>query len=145
VLRLKKTKREELTELCKISVQKHAVNNLNPKSLEQFQNEFTDKSTIWLSVMSNDKVVGYAILVDKYKSSKIQLKRIVLEEGSLGNGKRVLELIEKYCLQELDKYTLWLDVYANNTRAIHLYEKLKFVRYSHGMENEREVFFMRKN
>jgi ribosomal protein S18 acetylase RimI-like enzyme len=40
--------------------------------------------------------------------------------------------------------TSWLDVYANNTRAIHLYEKLKFVRYNHGMENEREVFFYEK-
>ena len=95
--------------------------------------------------MSNDKVVGYVILVDEANTNQVQLKHIVIDEQHLGSGKNVLELVEKYCIKKLEKYTLWLDVYADNHRAIALYEKSEFIRYNDGIENGREVWFYRKS
>jgi ribosomal protein S18 acetylase RimI-like enzyme len=36
------------------------------------------------------------------------------------------------------------EIYADNARAVHLYEKLGYVRYNEGMENHREVWFYKK-
>ena len=36
------------------------------------------------------------------------------------------------------------DVYFNNNRAIHVYEKLGYERYKEGFENTKEVYFYRK-
>jgi len=78
------------------------------------------------------------------KTNQVQFKRIVIDEQHLGSGKKVLELVEQYCIKKLDKHTLWLDVYADNHRAIALYEKSEFIRYNDGIENGREVRFYRK-
>jgi len=142
-MHLNKSTKEELNTFFHLSQQKHIGQNLNPKTLEQFQHEFEMKSIIFLSVMSDDKVIGYVILVDEEKTA--QLKRIVIDEQYLGSGKNALELVEQYCVKELEKHTLWLDVYADNHRAISLYEKLKFIRYNDGIENGREVWFYRKS
>jgi len=141
-MNLKKATREELKTYFHLSQQKHIAQNLNPKTLEQFQREFETESIIFLSVMSDDKVIGYVILVDEEKTA--QLKRIVIDEQHLGSGKNALEHVEQYCVKKLEKHTLWLDVYADNHRAIALYEKSEFIRYNDGIENGREVWFYRK-
>jgi len=143
-MHLKKAIKEELKTFFHLSQQKHIAQNLNPKTLEQFQHEFETENIIFLSVMSNDKVVGYVILVDKVKRNQVQLKRIIIDEQHLGSGGKVLKLVEQYCIKKLEKYTLWLDVYADNHRAIALYEKSEFIRYNDGIENGREVWFYRK-
>jgi len=63
----------------------------------------------------------------------------VIDEESLGLGCEVMFLVDEYCLRRLGKDKLWLDVYSDNARAVHLYKKLGYVRYNEGMENHREV------
>ena len=143
MISLKRTNHKDLKIYFHLSQQKHIGKNLNPKTLEQFQSEFETESIIFLSVMSNDKVIGYVILVDEEKI--VQLKRIVIDKQYLGSGKNALELVEQYCVKKLEKHTLCLDVYADNNRAISLYEKSEFIRYNDGIENGREVGFYRKS
>jgi len=144
VTSLKRTNHKDLQTFFHLSQQKHIAQNLNPKTLEQFQREFETKNIIFLSMMSNDKVIGYVILVDEAKTNQVQLKRIVIDQQHLGSGKKVLKLVEQYCIKKLEKHMLWLDVYADNHRAITLYEKSEFIRYNDGIENGREVWFYRK-
>jgi len=144
-MHLKKATKEDLKTYFHLSQQKHIGKNLNPKTLDQFRYEFEQRSVIFLSVMSDDKVIGYVILVDEKRTNQVQLKRIVIDEQHLGSGKKVLELVEQYCITKLDKYSIWLDVYADNHRAIALYEKSVFIRYREGIENGRAVWFYRKS
>jgi len=120
-MHLSKVTKKDIKRFFHLSQQKHIAQNLTPKTLEQFQNEFETKNIIFLSVMSDDKIIGYVILVDEEKIA--QLKRIVIDEQYLGSGKNALELVEQYCVKKLEKHMLWLDVYADNHRAIALYEK----------------------
>ncbi len=46
--------------------------------------------------------------------------------------------------KKLNKNYIWLDVYADNKRAIKLYEKSEFRCYDRGIENGREVCFFKK-
>jgi ribosomal protein S18 acetylase RimI-like enzyme len=144
-MHLKKATKEDLKTFFHLSQQKHIGQNLNPKTLDQFRYEFEQKSIIFLSVMSDDKVIGYVILVDEQTTNQVQLKRIIIDEQHLGSGKKVLALVEQHCVTKLDKYTIWLDVYADNHRATALYEKSKFIRYRKGIENAKEVWFYRKS
>jgi len=143
-MHLKKATKEDLKTYFHLSQQKHIGQNLNPKTLDQFQREFENESIIFFSVMSNDKVMGYVILVDEKTTNQVQLKRIVIDEHYLGSGQRLFELVEEYCIKKLEKYMLWLDVYADNHRAIALYEKLGYVRYNDGMQGHRKVWFYRR-
>jgi len=144
VYHLKQTHFDELVILENLSKQKHIGKNLNPKSLKKFQEEFAQKEIIFLNIMTTSKeIAGYLIL--KKEPSSVQLKRIVIDEKHLGIGKEALGLFEAYCLKHFNATMLWLDVYADNTRAIRLYEKSGYVRYNVGMENHREVWFYRKD
>ena len=142
-MHLKKAKEDDLKTFYTISFQKHIGKNLNTKSLEQFENEYKDEATTFLSVMRGESIAGYIILVEETET--VQLKRIVIDENHLGLGSEVMLLVEEYCLRRLGKDRLWLDVYTDNARAVHLYEKLGYVRDNEGMENHREVLFYRKN
>jgi ribosomal protein S18 acetylase RimI-like enzyme len=139
---LNKAKEYDLETFYTMSLQKHIGENLNFKSLTQFQNEFKDEATIFLCAMHEESIAGYIILAEEAEA--VQLKRIVIDEKHLGVGAEVMLLVEEYCLMRLGKDSIWLDVYADNARAVHLYEKLGYVRYNEGIENHRKVWFYRK-
>ena len=140
---LKKTKYEELTYLKNLSTQKHIGKNLNPKSLQKFQEEFIQKEITFLNILSpSNEIAGYLIL--KETDASMQLKRIVIDEKYLGIGTEVMKELEVYVLEHYGVHEIWLDVYADNRRAIGLYEKLGYVRYNIGVENHREVWFYKK-
>ena len=139
---LKKATKDDLKTFYTMTLQKHIGKNLNPKSLVEFENEYKDDVTTFLYVIRDGSIVGCIILVEEAET--VQLKRIVIDENHLGLGSEVMQLFEEYCLRRLGKDRLWLDLYADNARAVHLYEKLGYVRYNKGMENHREVWFYRK-
>ena len=139
---LQKSKIDDLKIFDTMSLQKHIGRHLNAKSLKGFEDEFEEDHTLFLSVMSNENIVGYIILVVETES--VQLKRIVIDEKYLGIGSKVLVLLDNYCQTIVHKNALYLDVYADNKRAISLYEKSGYRIYDKGLENHREVWFYRK-
>ena len=144
VIKFKKTIDEELLYLKTLSTQKHIGNNLNPKSLKNFQEEFAQTEITFLNILSHThEIAGYIIL--KKTGAFVQLKRIVIDEKHLGIGAEVMRELEDYVLEHYGLYEIWLDVYTDNTRAIRLYEKLGYARYNVDMENHREVWFYRKD
>jgi diamine N-acetyltransferase len=71
---------------------------------------------------------GYAILRGLSEDSgAIELKRIVVAEPGRGLGRRILEQLIRIAFEELGAHRLFLDVFADNARARHLYESLGFV------------------
>ncbi|MEL6967407.1 MAG: GNAT family protein, partial [Pseudomonadota bacterium] len=61
-------------------------------------------------------------------SSKANLKRIALEEPGRGRGVGSLRAVQRHVFERLKKFRLSLDCYADNHRAIRLYEKTGFTR-----------------
>ena len=68
----------------------------------------------------------------------------MIDEKYLGIGTEVMKELEFYVFEHYGVHEIWLDVYADNRRAIGLYEKLGYVRYNIGVENHREVWFYKK-
>ena len=141
---LRKIKYDELIFLEKLSNQKHIGKNLNHKSLEKFQEEFAQKEITFLNILSNTHEIAGCLIL-KETNVFVQLKRIVIDEKYLGIGREVMQELEVYVLKNYKLHEIWLDVYADNKRAIGLYEKLGYDRYNVRMENHREVWFYKKD
>lgn len=91
-----------------------------------------DSNCVHISVVTIDdrEIVGHILLFGLSRADKsIELRRIVIEQKGCGFGRESLKLIIKYCFEQLEAQTLWLDVYSDNARAIHLYESLGFLKY----------------
>jgi len=139
---LEKSDFATLKTFYKISQQKHIGTALNKKTLEQYKQEFHNARLSYFTVYKDDKIAGY-VLLNLAQVIRVQLKRIVLDEKYLGTGVLVLNLVEEYA-RGLGAKSLWLDVYANNTRAIRLYKKVGFKQYDVGVEGGYEVWFFEK-
>ena len=145
MISLQKSTKKELKSFYEISQQKHVTPYLNPKKLVRYEEEFLDKNFIYLSIIKADKtLVGYLLLSNSMTTKCMQLKRIVIDEKYLGIGKEVFVLVERYCFEKMGVNCLCLDVYADNVRAISLYEKLGYMSYDKGIENGRVVWFYEK-
>jgi len=78
-----------------------------------------------LSVLrkSDNEMVGFFILQGINSSDKcLQFRRIVIADKGKGHGKKCLQWAKKYCFEKLKFHRMWLDVFTDNERAIHLYE-----------------------
>ena len=76
---------------------------------------------------TNGKLVGYFLLNDIDNAiESIELKRIVISDTGKGYGKETLGLIKEICFNELETVSIWLDVFEDNFRAIHVYQSAGF-------------------
>ncbi|MEM9677012.1 MAG: GNAT family protein [Pseudomonadota bacterium] len=72
---------------------------------------------------------GFCILSDLSSgSSKVTLKRLALEQAGQGVGTLAVKAIQRHVFKTLGKHRLALDCYADNGRAVRLYEKTGFQR-----------------
>ncbi len=66
-------------------------------------------------------MVGFIILSGIENSNlSLEFKRIVIQEKGKGFGRQSLKLIKDYCFNTLKFHRLWLDVFDDNNKAIHI-------------------------
>jgi diamine N-acetyltransferase len=72
---------------------------------------------------------GYAVLLGVVSPHRsIELKRIVVSQPGSGVGGAMLRAILALAFGALQAHRVWLDVFATNTRARRIYERLGFQR-----------------
>lgn len=81
-----------------------------------------------LKIIDNQGImVGFIILRGiNNPHLSVELKRIVIQEKGKNYGKIALQLIQKKVFDQLGKNRLWLDVFTDNPRAIHVYNSVGF-------------------
>lgn len=70
---------------------------------------------------------GFVILVKDDENKSLEFRRIVVNEKGKGIGRACLQLVKKYCFEQLNYHRIWLDVFDFNYRALHLYKSEGFV------------------
>ena len=124
---LRETNDEELAVIYELGYQKQTKAFLNPKSMADINNEYLDENSIYLSVVDGEDIpLGYIILEKDKNKNAIKLRRILIGKNNIGIGQRTLVKLEAYCISLLRYEHIWLDVYDDNYRAIHIYEKLGY-------------------
>ena len=92
-------------------------------SIERHKEEFEKEDVIYLKIIYNSKPVGFVLLKLEDDKTSVEFRHIVVVDRGKGIGQKVLNEIEKYCINELKRKRIWLDVFDINKRGIHIYEK----------------------
>jgi len=146
LIELRRTEIKELATISELGNQEHTKPFLNTKSMADYKREFTEENTTYLCIINASNIIlGYLILLKDQNKNSIQLKRILISKESLGIGQYALAKLEKYCTSIMGIKHIWLDVYDNNYRAIHVYNKLGYQVFHTEIVNKRKILYFNKS
>lgn len=111
---------------------------------EQHLRTMADPHVTYLRILRDDEVVGFFLLVRDDDATSIEFRRIVVSRAGEGIGQRAIPLMERFCEEELGATRIWLDVFADNARGRHLYEKLGFTRCGEQAHGDRTLLMYEK-
>ena len=82
----------------------------------------------YVSQSETGEICAYAILRGLSETSgSIELKRLVVHPPGLGLGRKILAELLAIAFDQFHAHRLFLDVFADNARALHLYRTSGFV------------------
>lgn len=106
--------------------QAHARSSINGADLLAHQRDFKDRDIIYLSIENNGDLAGFFILALSHVKKEVECRRVLIEQHHRGIGQLAIIKMENYCSEVLCLNTIWLDVYEDNVKGIHIYEKLGY-------------------
>lgn len=97
-----------------------------PTTLEQHRQAFAREEIIYLSIQNGATLAGYFILALDSDGSSVELRRIVVGDKGRGTGQAAMRALETWCLENLRRRRIWLDVFDFNSRGRHVYSSLGY-------------------
>ena len=145
-IRLRQSRRDELALFRDMAAQPHARRFVLQISLEDHQKNFDRDDFTYLTIETESgETAGYFILVYEQENNAMEFGRICLDQDHRGVGQQAIALMEDYCRDEIGCASIWLDVFEDNPRGIHIYEKLGY-RFLRQEEYEgRQLLFYGKS
>lgn len=143
---LRASRYEELEIFSGMDKQSHACQFINATSLATHRKNFADENFIYLSIEKTEgELIGYFILVVEEGRDSVEFRRILIDQNQRGVGQLAIMQMENYCKMTLGVTSIWLDVYEDNERGKHIYEKLGYERFKTEKVGERLLHFYRKS
>ena len=142
-IRLRKSRRDELPLFRDMAAQPHARRFVLQISLEDHQKNFVRDDFTYLTIETESgETAGYFMLVYEEENDAVEFGRICLDRDHRGIGQQAIALMEEYCRVEIGCRFIWLDVFEDNPRGIHIYEKLgyRFLRQEE-LEGRQLLFY----
>ena len=112
-----------------------------PYSREKHEEEFSRETVKYKMVLSNGLPAGFIILALDSDPRSVEFRRIVISRPGCGLGRRAVLLLDEVCLYEFDRNRIWLDVFAQNLRARHVYEACGYIHVSEARLDDRTLIF----
>lgn len=113
-------------------------------SPDQHLRTMADPRVTYLRILRDDELVGFFLLVRDDDGTSIEFRRIVVASTGEGIGQRAIPLMERFCQVELGASRIWLDVFTDNARGRHIYEKLGFTRCGERAYGDRTLLVYEK-
>lgn len=126
---LRKTLAEEVELICVIEKDSDNKEYIIPYDQQRHLQVIDSKDEAHLSIWlkETNQLIGFIILAGlENPSLSLEFRRIVVQAKGKGYGRQSLQLVKKYCFEVLKFHRLWLDVFENNSRAIHIYKSEGF-------------------
>ena len=129
-----------------MELQPHTKAFINGADLADHQRDFDNDEIIYLSI-ENDKqeLVGYFILAMAPGDKTVEFQRILIDQHQRGIGQIAIEKMENYCREALKARRIWLDVYEDNLKGKHIYEKLGYKRFKEAETEGRKLLYYKKS
>ena len=145
MIKLRQSREEELSKFVELEHQPHAAAFINGSDLLTHQSNFRDQNIIYLSIdNSGGELAGYFILALDTANGEVEFRRILIDQDQRGIGQIAIEQMERYCREELGFKKIWLDVYEDNVKGKHIYEKLGYEFFKEGSCNDRKLLYYQK-
>lgn len=142
---LRKSTYEELATFSDMEKQAHAEVFVNSTSVETHRRNFADKNILYLSIENEaGDLAGYFILALAVDRKTVEFRRVIIDETERGIGQEAIMEMERYCKKQLGANRIWLDVYEDNKKGKHIYEKLGYRRFKEGKYEDRVLFYYEK-
>jgi len=89
--------------------------------------ESHDEELLIIVDRSNGQPLGFVILAGLANPNlSLEFRRLIVGDKGKGIGRHAVKLVIQYCFKTLRFHRLWLDVYEDNHKAIHLYQSTGF-------------------
>jgi RimJ/RimL family protein N-acetyltransferase len=86
-----------------------------------------DEELLIISDKTSGASLGFVILAGLTNPDlSLEFRRMVIDEKGRGLGRQTVNLVKEYCFRTLRFHRLWLDVYEDNERGIHIYQSEGF-------------------
>lgn len=145
MIKLRKSKEDELESFVKMEQQSHAKEFINGTDLVTHQRNFKEPNIVYLSIANhNGDLAGYFILALASTLKEVEFRRILIDQHHRGIGQMAITKMEIYCREELGSKRIWLDVYEDNVKGKHIYEKLGYKRFREEIYNGRKLLYYQK-
>jgi diamine N-acetyltransferase len=115
-----------------------------PYAEAEHAQKILDSGFVYLRILDADELVGFIILVLDPDPRSVECRRIVVSAKGRGIGQSAITAMERFCLTELQRQRVWLDVFEFNARGRHVYEKLGYKKYGESEHESKKLFLYEK-
>lgn len=136
------------TELNQFAEMEQLADNASyiiPNTPEKHLVEYSKEDTHYLTIKNANEIAGFIILVVNENSNSAEFRRIVVSQKGLGIGQKAMKLMEQFVVTRLKASRIWLDVFEENARGKHIYEKMGYKTFKTDESNGRTLIFMDKD
>ncbi len=102
---------------------------ISPYTVERHLEVINNKDEAHLTIRHKQtgEPAGFIILAGlENQNLSLEFRRIVILSKGQGLGRQSLQLVKQFCFNTLKFHRLWLDVFEDNQRAIHIYKSEGF-------------------
>jgi len=143
MLELRKSVPDEIKAILELESEEDVSAYIVRYTAEMHFEEMRKDDVVYLSIYARKIFSGFIILLVEDGGS-IEFRRIAVRKRGDGIGQAALNMMEKYCREELNSKRVWLDVFQSNVRAQHIYTKMGFTQNGTGSYNGRELLYFEK-
>jgi RimJ/RimL family protein N-acetyltransferase len=116
-----------------------------PYSANDHEQKIADPKFVYLRILNSGELVGFFILALDADLVSVEFRRIVVSAKNRGLGQSAIASMEQFCRNELMRDRVWLDVFEDNHRGRHVYEKLEYEKYGESHHEGRKLLLYQKS
>ena len=124
MITLRPTNESELIRFVEFENEQDTIEYIIPYSIDKHKECFAETNTVYLSIYSDETLVGFFILL--HEGESVEFRRVVITKAARGIGQQAILKMHKYCADRLGASRIWLDVFKHNKRGRHVYSKLGY-------------------
>lgn len=98
------------------------------ESLGEHRGNFVQPDLRYVRIETNEALVGFFLLALDADEHSVEFRRVVVGPRGQGIGQRAVTALDDY-VRALGRKRIWLDVFDDNRRGIHVYEKLGYTHF----------------
>lgn len=136
---------EELSRFVSMEQADDTKEFIVPYSIEEHARNVMDPDLVYLRILNHGALVGFFILGLDAARNSVEFRRIVVSAKGKGIGQEAIKQMEHFCLAELSRSRIWLDVFSKNNCGRHVYEKLGYVQFGSGEHEGATLLMYEKN